>query len=302
MHILIRPRKPWLALAMSFVLPGFGQIYNGDANKAIWLFLAFALLSIPVVSFVALYLSGGWMMPILVASLLIALAIWIYGMVDAWRSACGKTNYSPVAWQISGIYALVFLCCLLAQWFLIDYVRNHLVQSFYIPSNSMEPGILRGDILFADMRYNCPGCKSEVRRGDIAIFVYPNNRTRYYIKRIVALPGDSVRIEGHRIWINEQSLTTAEKQVGAGLLITESIDGRKWQVRWSQAKPQSENLKLVVPAGQVFVLGDNRSSAHDSRRFGTVPLADVVGKARQIWFSKEPDARVRWKRFGTVPE
>ena len=302
MHILIRPRKPWLALAMSFVLPGFGQIYNGDANKAIWLFLAFALLSIPVVSFVALYLSGGWMMPILVASLLIALAIWIYGMVDAWRSACRKTNYSPVAWQISGIYALVFLCCLLAQWFLIDYVRNHLVQSFYIPSNSMEPGILRGDILFADMRYNCPGCKSEVRRGDIAIFVYPNNRTRYYIKRIVALPGDSVRIEGHRIWINEQSLTTAEKQVGAGLLITESIDGRKWQVRWSQAKPQSENLKLVVPAGQVFVLGDNRSSAHDSRRFGTVPLADVVGKARQIWFSKEPDARVRWKRFGTVPE
>jgi len=51
-----------------------------------------------------------------------------------------------------------------------------------------------------------------------------------------------------------------------------------------------------------LVLGDNRSASQDSRRFGTVPLPDIVGKARQIWFSKQPQGSIRWGRFGQVPE
>lgn len=300
MHTQHHLRKPWQALAMSFVLPGFGQFYNGEANKAIWLFLAFALLSIPGVAVIALYLSGGWTMPALTLSLLLALTIWLYGMVDAWRGAKSKPDYRPHNWQLSGIYALIFLCCMLAQGFLIDAVRSHLVQSFYIPSNSMEPGILKGDVLFADMRYNCPGCKTAVQRGDIAIFVYPNNRTLNYIKRIVALPGDHVRLQGHEIWINGQSLTVRKEQDASGLLVTEAIDGREWLVRWSEPEQATADIELTVPGGQVFVLGDNRDSSQDSRRFGTVPLADVVGKARQIWFSKQPDSGIRWERFGML--
>ncbi len=301
MHTRNHSRKPWLALTMSLVLPGFGQLYNGEANKGVWLFLAFALFSIPGISFIALYLTGSWMMPALIMSLVITLSIWLYGMLDAWRGAGRNNDYRPFAWQFSGIYALIFLCCTLAQLFLIDYVRNHQVQSFYIPSTSMEPNILKGDVLFADMRYNCPGCKEAVKRGDIAIFVYPNNRTQNYIKRVVALPGDRVRIQGHRLWINDQPLTLQEQQDEAGLLVTEVIDGRQWQVRWTDPPQRTAEQELTVPPGRVWVLGDNRSGSRDSRQFGTVPLSDVVGRARQIWFSKQPGAGVRWERWGRIP-
>lgn len=302
MHIPNHSRKAWLALALSFVLPGFGQLYNGEVNKGIWLFLAFALFSIPGISFIALYLTGIWMMPALITSLIATLSIWLYGMIDAWRNARRKSDYQPPGWQLSGIYTLIFLCCTLAQLFLIDYVRKHQVQSFYIPSTSMEPNILKGDVLFADMRYNCSGCEGSVKRGDIAIFVYPNNRTLNYIKRVIALPGDRVHIRGHRLWINGQPLTVHETQDEGGLLVTEAIDGRQWQVRWADIEPQEGELELTVPPGHVLVLGDNRSSSQDSRRFGTVPLPDIVGRARQIWFSKQPEGGVRWERLGRIPE
>jgi signal peptidase I len=301
MQTLNHSRKPWLALAMSFVLPGFGQLYNGEANKAIWLFIAFAVLSIPGMVLIALYLSGALMLPALVLALMITLAIWLYGLLDAWRTALRRQDYRKFGWQISGVYAIIFLSCLLAQSCLIVYVSEHQVRSFSIPSASMEPGILQGDILFADMRYNCPGCKGAVKRGDIAIFVYPNDRTLNYIKRIIALPGDSVSITGHAIRINGQPLTVKKEHDASGaLLVTEAIDNRQWQIQWNESDQQAIDLELTVPPGQAFVLGDNRGNSKDSRAFGTVPLADIVGKARQIWFSKQPSAGIRWRRFGKV--
>ncbi|MEJ2621979.1 MAG: signal peptidase I [Candidatus Thiodiazotropha sp.] len=191
------PRKPGLALGMSLLLPGFGQLYNGQVNRAIWLFLTFNLLSVPGMILIALYLPSGMMVPALFLSLLVTLGLWIFGMFDAWRGARRCKEYVPAPWQTSGLYTLVFLLCnglVLTATF--GYVRAHQVESFHIPSASMQPGILQGDILFADMRYNCPGCRRAVKRGDVAIFTYPNDRTKYYIKRIIGLPGDRVRIRG----------------------------------------------------------------------------------------------------------
>jgi signal peptidase I len=288
------------ALLMSLVLPGFGQLYNGELNRAAWLFLCFAFLGIPGIALIALYLPGGWMMPALLASLALTLLIWLYGMIDAWRGARRRQDRLPQAWQVSGIYMLVLvLCNAIALPLLIGYVRAHQVESFRIPAASMEPSVLKGDFLFADKRYSCPGCKQAVKRGDIAIFAYPNDRTVSYIKRVIGLPGDRVQVKDHEVWVNGKSLKVREAVTPNGLQVTESAGEGQWQVMWTAADKRPPEADLTVPAGQVFVLGDNRNASTDSRSFGTVPLQDVLGKARQIWFSADAHG-VRWGRLGKV--
>ncbi len=282
----------WRAALMSMVLPGFGQLHNGRPNRAIWIFLAFSLLSVPAMAWIATRLPVAWTLSALLASLAATLGLWFYSIVDAWRGAATRA-IRP--WQTGGLYALVFvLCAGLVLPLTIEHVRSRYVASWRIPSASMSPGILPGDILFADMSYNCPGCRSAVGRGDVVILTYPNDRTLSYIKRVVGLPGDRVRIEGRRVWVNDVPLEAAE---GGQDVLRERLDGRSWTVSWREA-PADQAIDLMVPPGTVYVLADNRGQGRDSRHFGAVPLRDVVGRARQIWFSSSAAAGVRWSRLG----
>lgn len=311
-------RRPWVAALASLVLPGFGQLYNGDFNRAIWLFLGFALLCIPGVALMALYLPAGLMMPSLLLGLCAALGVWGYAVWDAWRGAGQDPGRAVRVWQMSGAYALIFvLCDLLALPLLTLYVRQHQVEPFRIPSNSMEPSVRAGDMIWADKRYNCPGCQQGVHRGDIAIFAYPNDRSVRYIKRVIGLPGDHVQLKDRKVFVNGQALQRAGGSSPNGT-VTETVDGRQWQVQWiespsaatppasipplnrAQTEPAKE-FELTVPDGQVFVLGDNRLGSTDSRSFGTVPMQDILGRARQVWFSSDAQG-VRWGRLGQVLE
>jgi len=309
------PRKPWLAALASLVLPVFGQLYNGEVNRAIWLFLAFALLFIPGLGWVALYLPDGWLLPTLLLSWFSIVALWIYCIGQAWSKARVNALHRVRTWQISGVYALVFLLCdFVLLPLLTIYVREHQVEPFRIPSSSMEPSVMRGDFIFADKRYNCPGCRQGVHRGDIAIFAYPNDRSVRYIKRVIALPGDQVEYRNRQVSVNGQPLQVL-REGDTALVHHEQIDGRTWRVshvdeeplRPETAKPPFNRaaikpvteLSLRVPDGQVFVMGDNRETSVDSRSFGTVPLQDILGHARQVWFSFD-QGKIRWERLGTV--
>ncbi|HZD53348.1 MAG TPA: signal peptidase I [Woeseiaceae bacterium] len=296
----VRPRKPIVALLMSAVLTGFGQLYNGEVNRAIWLFLALLFINVPWVAVLALYVSRGLLLPMLLLTFTSSIGIWIFSMVDAWRHAKSKPDYVPERWQTSGLYVLVFVVCnLVTLPALTIYVRARLVEPFRIPTASMEPSVLRGDFLFADKRYNCPGCKYRIQQGDIAVFAAPNDRTQLSIKRVIGLPGDRVGIEGRSVRVNGEPLSSgAPVQENGTMLVTESgSSGAEWTVQWNAAGYMGRDLELTVPPGQVFVLGDNRSNARDSRQFGTVSMEDVVGRARQVWFSLGPDG-VRWGRIG----
>ena len=259
------PRKPWLAVLLSAMLPGLGQIYVGELNRGIWVFLLFTGLTVSVPLVAALYLPAWAMFPTLALGLIANVAIWFFALFDAWRTSCRLKYYKPKPWQTSALYVSVFLICnVVLMPIFISYVRQHQVQPFRIPSASMSPTLLKGDYLFADMRYNCPTCATEVKRGDMVIFVFPNNRNRYHIKRIIGLPGDR---------INTGDIPTRVE----GADTKESV--------------------LTVPVGHVYLLGDNYQNSLDSRHFGTVPLTDIVGKARQLWFSYG-DEGIRWNRLG----
>jgi signal peptidase I len=260
-----QPRRPWVALLMSLALPGWGQLYNGQANRAIWAFLGFALLLLPGTAMLALVVPPAGMAPAMLLGVLGSLAYWLAAAADAWRGARRLPGHVPRPWQTSGMYTLVFVsCALVVLPALVVWMRANLAQPFHIPSASMAPTLLPGDKVFADMHYNCHGCQP-VQRGDVAIFTNPNDRTQYYVKRIVALPGDRVLVQAGQVVVN-----------GA---------------------PSAADL--TVPPGQVYLLGDNAAHSVDSRQLGPVPLPDVVGRVRQIWFSRA-DGQVRWSRIGAL--
>lgn len=295
-----KPRKPLVALLMSAILPGLGQLYNGEWHKALWLLLSFALLTVPAMAVVALYLPVSWTLPALVLGLLLLVIVWLYGVTNAFRSARRQQEYVPKNWQSGGVYLLILLVCsVVALPLLTTYIRQHLVEAMLVPSSSMEPNVLKYDLIFTDKRYNRIGEQQAVQRGDIAIFIYPNDRSTYYIKRIIGLPGDKVKIQGADIFINGKSLRQQVSTLNNGLLVAETDGKTRWQVFWGNIKLQLPQTELRVPSGQVFVMGDNRTDSNDSRFFGTVPLQDVVGKARQVWFSAQGN-RVRWERIGKM--
>ncbi|MGB3917064.1 MAG: signal peptidase I [Thiothrix litoralis] len=295
----IQPRKPLRALLMSAILPGFGQLYNGEPHKALWLLLIFAFLTIPAIAIVALYLPVSWTLPALLSGLLVLIALWFYGISDAFRSARRQQDYVPKSWQNAGTYLLVLLVCSITFPLLTAQIRQQLVEAMLVPSSSMEPNVMKYDLIFADKRYNRVGAKQALARGDIAIFVYPNERSTYYIKRVIGLPGDQISIKGAEVSINGKPLLLRTTPLANGLLVTETDSKTRWQVFWNNSKLQLPQTKLRVPPGQVFMMGDNRTDSNDSRFFGTVPLQDVVGKARQVWFSAQGN-RVRWERIGKL--
>ncbi len=291
-------RNSKIALALSLLLPGLGQIYNGEVSKGISLFLIFAF-SIPAFSWLALHGPQSIFWLIVLGGATSALSMYVLCCVDAYRRAqlIGE-NYTVGPYN----KAYVYLSVLLFGYFfvlnqLVTYTKDHMVALYYIPSVSMSPSLDKGDYFFTDKSINAIGSKRNVKRGDVAIFVYPNDRTTIYVKRIIGLPGDQIEIKGNDVSVNGHSLVSSISEENGHKIVSEkSESGQNYKVQWKLDTP-AEAFSLSVPNGQVFVLGDNRNEAYDSRKFGTVPLTDVVGLAKQIWFSVG-ESGLRLNRLG----
>lgn len=141
-------------------------------------------------------------------------------------------------------------------------------------------------------------------RGAVALFINPSERVNIYVKRIVGLPGDHIEIEGSSLRVNGRELRGAEvHDLGDPALnrfladhdaFLESGDRAPYVVLWPK-QGQPVKASFEVPMGQVFVLGDNRGASVDSRRFGTVPVADVKAVARQVIFSRNGELAFPWR-------
>lgn len=303
----VRP-QPALAALKSLVLPGLGQWHNGQIERAVWFFLAFALLSVPGVAVAALWLPPAWTAPALAAGLLLTLGVWIGSIVDAWRTARrgppplldplpGLAAPGTPVWRMAGVtLLLILLCDVVALPLLMLAVRGYAVEPFRIPSASMAPALWPGDLVFTDKRYAHRFFGAPVRRGDVAVFAYPNDRTVLYVKRVVALPGDRVQMRGTEVLVNGVASPVPEAPQPPAAELEAAV---RPPVGREPAPSAEVALDMVVPAGHVFVLGDRRQASTDSRDFGPVPLQDVVGRVRQVWFSWGAQG-VRWDRLGHV--
>lgn len=198
-------------------------------------------------------------------------------------------------------------------------LRSFIAEPFRIPSGSMMPTLLVGDFILVNkftygVRLPVINKKiielSEPNRGDIVVFRYPKDPTVDYIKRIVGLPGDKVVYSNKKLTINDlpvqqtslgsyQGLGQGEEMSGAEDLL-ENLTGVEHRILIRNGTPTVEFV-YVVPEGNYFAMGDNRDNSNDSRYWGPVPEANLVGKAFFIWMSWDwQNKGVGFDRIGTV--
>jgi signal peptidase I len=165
------------------------------------------------------------------------------------------------------------------------FVRTWVFQAFQIPTGSMEKNLLIGDHLIVNKMVFAPTLTGlerailpdrEIRRGDVIVFKYPEQPDRDFVKRVIGLPGDRLELHRKRVYINGQPLDDPWAQY----LSPPSTDGPP------QVGNKAEEFgPVTVPAGQYFMMGDNRDNSQDSRYWGFMPKSYVKGKALFIYFS-----------------
>jgi len=182
------------------------------------------------------------------------------------------------------------------------FVVTFVVQAFTIPSGSMEHTLLIGDYLLVDkFCYGDSGLWNHVlpyrniRRGDIIVFYYPVNPAQHFVKRVVGVPGDRLRLINKRVYVNGQPLDEPYVQYIAPARDPYRDDFPRTDVPardttatwWLQMRKLVEDHQLIVPEGHYFVLGDNRDNSEDSRYWGFVPRENIIGRPLLIYWSAD---------------
>jgi signal peptidase I len=180
------------------------------------------------------------------------------------------------------------------------FIITFVVQAFRIPSGSMEDTLLVGDYLLVDKtRFGPAGWWQSIlpyrgiHRGEIVVFRHPVDPAEHFVKRVIGLPGDRVRLWHSRVYINGKALTEPyvvfkehyhdefRDEFPRGNWINENVS-----VEWrAQSQSLVRNGELMVPPGCYFVLGDNRDQSLDSRYWGFVPRESIIGRPLLIYFS-----------------
>ena len=153
-------------------------------------------------------------------------------------------------WEVSKIVIVALL--------IVVPIRYFIFQPFFVRGQSMEPNFHNGDYLIIDeLSYQF----REPQRGEVIVFKYPQDPSQRYIKRIVGLPGEIVKIQSGKVFIyqEEESQALEEEYL-------------------SQSTQTPGNLQYVLKKDEYFVLGDNRSVSSDSRRWGSLPEENIVGR------------------------
>jgi len=267
-----RKRSAVLAAVLTGLGGGVGFLYLGRWRLAIALTLAGPL-------FLAI---GAWtrlmLVPMGLAAVTLALvSLWLLSVTWAVWIARRQEPVILRRYQRWYVYVGFYVAASIPISVLIEHRASILgYDVFRVPSGSMIDTLLPGDYFISDTwayRQRTPS------RAEIVVFRYPRDTSLKYVQRVIGLPGDSVQISGHRVRVNGTQLD--EPYV--------SPENRKDAL--------FGNGTFKVPAGEYFVLGDNRDNSSDSRRWGTVPSANLHGTVEFLWMSRGAEG-LRLGRIG----
>ncbi len=156
-------------------------------------------------------------------------------------------------WELIKFAVLAFI--------IVAPIRTFIAQPFIVSGASMEPTFENADYLIVDeLSYRL----GQPAYGDVVIFRYPKDRSKFFIKRIIGLPGDTLKING-------SSIVIVNKEHPEGAAFNQSFIAPERQ--------SNDHLSVTLGPNEYYVLGDNRKASSDSRYWGTLPARDLVGRA-----------------------
>lgn len=283
---MIKRRRPLSPLLLS-ILPGLGQIYNGQPLKGL-IFVSVEML-VPVMfglTGILNNLSG------LVALLISSVLFFFYRMADGFVHARRRVNYELKPYNKWYVYLSLAVVFILIRTF-ADMPATTGIQTFKIPGVSMSPTMQPGDMVVASLTYynNNP-----IRQGDIVIFNSPESEI--WVFRVIGLPGDSIKVKDGMVYINSElnSLISQDEYLldnEAVVEYEEQINPTK-KIRTLRYKEITlpgtpKFVKIKVPDNEYFLMGDNRDNSPDSRFIGTIKKDDIPGRITYNYWGNTPD-------------
>jgi signal peptidase I len=271
--------------------------------RGLVLFLAFLLFA-PIVFFAGLLRPSTPVLVGLLLALAAVLAIMVFSAVDAYRLARrAQDQYELKEFNRPLVYILFLLVGFFYPVGSLMALRANVFEAFYVPTGSEAPNVLPGDHILV----NKLALQGKVpRRGDIVTFRNPRNRNQNWIKRVIALPGDTVEVRKNKVFVNGKelerdrvspaSLSALGEEIG-GEVFYEANAGSRYKILLEPSASPVDFAKKKVPEGSCFVLGDNRNRSEDSRQFGFVALGDIQGLVQYIYWPA-----LSWSRFGVYED
>lgn len=293
-------RKPSTAAMLSMLGTGLGHIYCGRFATGLALFFT-SLLPVPFAVAAGLSQDPATMLLGIILPCGLVIAVYLYAIVASYRLAKRIGNdYELRDYNRGVVYALFIVAGILYPTAIVTHLRANVCEAFYCAGQSMSPTLLRGDRFLVNKMLG----RRLPRRGDIIVFLNPENREVRYVKRVIGLPGDAVAVRGNDVHVNGQRL----EHEPAKALDQTLLESSSAQLAYETNGEATYRIQLArdasaipdypetrIPPGHCFVLGDNRGEAVDSRRFGFVPLGDILGKAQYLYSPAK-----RWSRFGRI--
>lgn len=290
----VKNRNPFLAAVLSILLPGLGQLYGGRLRRSVAIIGLALILTVggKAIVAVAAQVQSNAGLYACVALLITAFCLWVFALVDAIVVARRTGRVALAAYNRWYVYAGVFAASVVLAS-LPDFLPMPSLRSYSVPAGSMQPTLRVGDS-FTAATHAFDGRPPS--RGDLVVFKRPGGKEDY-VKRIVALPGDRVQMRDGVLYLNDalvlrERLGDYRSAANEMALIEyrETLPGgRIYQIVEIGDNEKLDNTEpVVVPAGSVFVLGDNRDRSADSRVFGPVPFDLLRDKPFLIYWSRDP--------------
>ena len=305
-----KDRKAWIAAVLGLAYPGVGHLYAGQVRAAVALMAAVPLLAAPLVVAGAVHLPRPLNIIGLWGGLGAVLLVGSLGGGLAANRAPRPFQLGPANrwWLYAGLILLnVFVIGPLSR----SAIRSYIAQAFRIPSEAMVPTILPGDYVYVDSDTGSPA------PGEIVAFQSVEETGLRVLKRVVAVGGDTLEMrdghlrrngelvgEPHAVSTDPAAqadrLSVIKMLAWQSPLLTRDTAGYVPSVRtWGP---------IVIPQGTFFDLGDNRDASYDSRYYGPVPTANIVGRVQAVYYSYDPASyrplpqlsSIRWRRLGLI--